>query len=334
MILFAGTHIKILNLLRSIIVDTNMDIEKKIVCEVCGNDNSEKFSQLYDKIEYKIVNCDICDFVFIPVIYRKEISYENYRDEDVLAEVRKGNNRLKIKRHKLRIKFIRKFINNARLFDVGTGWGHFLYTAKLTGFETDGVEISKLMHYYAENDLGLKIRQGDFFDIDLPENYYDVVTMWDVLEHIDEPGKAVKKVHKILKENGLIILQVPQIDSYISKKQKENWGMFSIEHLSYFSKSTIEKFLERYGFETVKIKSSYEFKQYIMFTLLPFLKRRKEKNLKNENISNSERQGFFNRITGLPHFILVIIMFFHNIIYNTLSCLKIGEEMIVVAKKK
>lgn len=308
--------------------------DKKIVCEVCGNDDPERFSELYDKGEYKIISCDFCEFVFIPIIYRKRIDYEDYRDEEVLAEVRKGNNSLKIKRHKLRIRFIRKFVKNARLFDIGAGWGHFLYTAKLSGFDTDGVEISKLMHFYAENDLGLNIRHGDFFKLEIPENHYDVVTMWDVLEHIDEPGKAVSKVHKILKENGLFILQVPQIDSYISKKQKENWGMFSLEHISYFSKSTMEKFLERYGFELLKIKSSYEFKQYIMFTLLPVLKKRKDKGLKKESISNSERQGFFNKITKLPHFILVTIMFFHNIIYNLLSIFNIGEEMIVVAKKK
>lgn len=303
-------------------------------CEVCGNNDSNCFSEVFVKKKYTVVSCNNCKFTFIPKAYRKDIPYSNYRDEDVLSEVRKGNNYLKYRRHKLRVDFIKKYAKTGTLFDIGTGWGHFLYAAKRNSFSASGVEMSELMHHYAVNDLCLNVTNANFFELEIPENSYDVVTMWDVLEHLNEPNKAIKKAYKILKPGGYIFLQVPQIDSFVAKRQKENWTMLSIEHISYFSKETITKFLNSNNFEIIKIKSSFEFKLFLMFTILPILKRfKKTKNSKKAKISNSERQSFFNKFTKMPKFLLVIMLFFHDILYKLMSGFNIGEEMIVVAKK-
>lgn len=311
------------------------EISKDIYCEVCNNRASEKFERLYQKENYTVVKCNNCSFVFIPHNYRQEIAYDSYRDEEVLKEVRKGNNWLKYKRHKLRVNFIKKYIKKGKLFDAGTGWGHFLHTAKRCGYETNGIEISKLMHLYATQDLKLDVMNGDFFKEPLQKNYYDIVTMWDVLEHLDYPIAAIKRSLEILKPNGFLVLQVPQIDSFIAKRKKEKWSMMSIEHVNYFSKKTIKKVLDDNGFDVIKIKSSFEFKLFIMFSLLPLLKKFKgRKNKTKGSISNTERQSFFNKLTKIPHFVLVVIMFFHDIIYKLLSALKIGEEMMVIAQKR
>lgn len=306
----------------------------KIKCEVCGNKDINRFISYIKKENYKLLKCEECSFVFIPLFYRKSIPYENYRDEEVLSEVRKGNNWLKYKRHSLRISLLKKQKKKGKLLDVGCGWGHFLYTAKKKGFDSLGIELSELMHSYATNDLNLNVLRQDFFKADVQENSFDIITMWDVLEHIENPKEALEKVNSLLKDDGIFVFQVPQIDSIVAKKQKENWSMISIEHINYFSKATVETFLRNNGFEPIKIKSSFEFKLFIMFTVLPLLKRRKNKNISKDQISNSERQSFFNKFTKFPHFILVIIMFFHDILYKAMTNIKVGEEMIVIAKKK
>jgi 2-polyprenyl-3-methyl-5-hydroxy-6-metoxy-1,4-benzoquinol methylase len=310
-----------------------MENKGKIFCDVCNNSVFNRFTVLYDKKDYKVVTCDICDFAFIPQYARIDIEYETYRDEQVLEEVRKGNNWLKFKRHKLRVKFIKRLKKTGKIFDIGTGWGHFLHTAAKCGYDASGVEISELMHHYAVNDLKLIVRQGDFFVKKLPEKYYDVATMWDVLEHLDNPSAALKRANLLLKTGGFLVLQVPQMDSFIAKWQKEDWSMMSPEHLNYFSKKTIKKMLEKNGFELVKIKSSFEFKLFIMFRLHSIMSVLKKKKNASEFTSNSERQGFYNRLTSVPHFILVIMMFFHDIIYQLFSFFKIGDEMIVAARK-
>lgn len=308
-------------------------------CELCRNEDLERFKVLYNKRNYSVVECEICGFVFIPQKFRDQIPYESYRDEAVLNEVRKGNNWLKYRRHKLRVNFIKKYIKKGKLFDAGTGWGHFLHTAKRCGYETNGIEISKLMHLYATQDLELNVINGDFFKEPLPKNHFDIVTMWDVLEHLDYPVEAVKRSNEILKSGGYLVVQVPQFDSFIAKRKKDKWSMMSIEHVNYFTIKTIKKVLNDNGFEVIKIKSSFEFKLFIMFSLLPLLERfRKRKvddgSVKNNKISNTERQSFFNKLTKIPHFALVIIMFFHDMLYKLLSALKIGEEMMVIAKKQ
>lgn len=313
----------------------NMKYLENIHCEVCGNKNPQKFSLKFERSDFKVTECQNCKFVFIPQYYREHIHYDDYRDEEVLSSVRKGNNYIKIRRHKLRIKLIRKYKKTGKLYDIGVGWGHFLYTAKLMGFDASGVEISELMHHYAVNDLELNVAHDNFFNINLPSNNWDVVTMWDVLEHIEKPAEVVKKVKQILKDDGYFVFQVPQINSKVARKQKEKWSMMSLEHINYFSKASIRTLLENESFEIIKIKSSYELKLFLMFTVLPWLKGRKNKNKKSnqEGISNSERQNFFNKVTKVPKFVIWLGLLAHDIIYKTMSMLNYGEEMIVVAKK-
>ncbi|MCK9255379.1 MAG: class I SAM-dependent methyltransferase [Bacteroidales bacterium] len=312
-----------------------MEYNSNIHCEICGNKDIEKFSLKYDRNDFKISHCQVCEFDFIPQFYRKEIPYENYRDEAVLESVRKGNNYIKFRRHKLRIKLIKKFKKTGKLYDIGVGWGHFLHAAQVLGFESSGVEISELMYHYASQDLKLNVEHDDFYNLSLAKNNWDVVTMWDVLEHISEPQKAIKKIKEILKQGGLLILQVPQIDSKVAKKQKQNWSMMSIEHINYFSKKSIKNLLENNGFEIIKIKSSYELKLFLMFTVLPWIKRRKSKQQdKKLEITNADRQNFFNKFTKFPKFIIWLGLLAHDLIYNFMSAINYGEEMIVVARKK
>ena len=312
-----------------------MDYKSNIHCEVCGNKDVDKFSLKYTRADFQVTDCDVCGFSFIPQFYRKQIPYENYRDDEVLKSVRAGNNYIKFRRHKLRIKLIKKFQKTGKLYDVGVGWGHFLHTAQVLGFEASGVEISELMHHYATTDLKLNVVHDDFYNLELPENNWDVVTMWDVLEHISEPQKAVKKINKMLKKDGFFVLQVPQIDSKVAKKQKQNWSMMSIEHINYFSKKTIKTLLEDNGFEIVKIKSSYELKLFLKFTVLPWLKRKKTKKQDEKiTITNAERQNFFNKFTKLPKFVIWLGLLAHDIVYKFMSAINYGEEMIVVAQKK
>ncbi|PLX08272.1 MAG: hypothetical protein C0596_08265 [Marinilabiliales bacterium] len=314
-----------------------MEYLDKIHCPVCGNKDSKEFSLKFERKDFNVVECEKCEFVFIPQYYREDIPYEDYRDEEVLASVRKGNNYIKYRRHRLRIKLIKKFVKSGKLYDIGVGWGHFLHTAHRMGFETEGVEISELMHHYATEDLQLEVVNGNFYNLELPVENWDVATMWDVLEHLDEPDVAVKKAYTMLKPGGYFVLQVPQIDSKVAKKQKEKWSMMSIEHVNYFSKKTIKKLLEDNGFEIVKYKSSYELKLFLMFTVLPWLKGRKNKNAgdgQKQTISNTERQNFFNKVTNIPKFFIWIGLFYHDLIYKILSLFNFGEEMIVIAKKK
>lgn len=308
-----------------------------IHCSVCGNAEPEQFTLKYQKENFAVITCNTCSFHFIPPYYRKKIEYTQYKNAAVTAAVREGNNWVKIQRHKLRFRFIRKFIKSGRLFDLGAGWGHFMLAGKELGYDVYGVEISEQPYLYCVNDLKLPVDHIDFFEMDESKKF-DVITMWDVLEHIDKADVFLQKCAKLTRPGGYLVLQVPQIDSYFAKRHKDNWKMMGLDHVNYFSKKTIRKILAKNGYEVVAIKSSFEIKLFIMYTLLPLVRRFKKKQHQdlretNTTINAAERQQYFNKFTSRPKWQLKLFVFVHNIIYNTLSFLNIGEEMMVAAKK-
>lgn len=311
----------------------NKDVLEGIQCKVCQNKDQDEFELAFKKDDLEIVRCKKCSFVFIPPYFRKQIQYADYKDDRVLQQIRQGNDWLKIQRHRLRFKSIKKYKPEGKLFDLGVGWGHFLYTGKLLGYETEGIEISEMPYTYASEDLKLNVQHIDFFDLEAKENYYDIITMWDVLEHIDDCDKVVEKCSSMLKTGGILVLQVPQIDSYFAKKYKEKWKMMGLDHVNYFSKKTITHLLEENGFEVKKIKSSLELKLFIMYVLYPKIQKLKKKG-KEQKVDSASRQEYYNKKVNKPKWMLKIMVFFHNIIYQTLSFFRIGEEMVVIAEKK
>jgi len=301
----------------------------EIECKVCKNHNETEFSRKFRKDDINIVQCSECGFVFIPPYYRKQINYSEYKNEDSLKAVIAGNDWLKIQRHKLRYKTIQKYCAKGKLFDLGVGWGHFLHTGRLLGYDVAGIEMARMPFTYAKDHLKLPVECVDFFDYTPLENYYDLITMWDVLEHIDSCDKAVEKCAGMLKQGGSIVIQVPQIDSYIAKKHKENWQAMGLDHVNYFSKKTITHFLENKGFEVVKIKSSIEVKLFLMYSILD----KKRKKQGSKVATQAERQEYFNKKVSRPQWQLKFVVWGHNMLYNLLSAINIGDEMIVIAKK-
>lgn len=118
------------------------DIFENIKCCVCGNTVHDQFTIKYKKDHFTVVECNNCSFLFIPPYFRKSISYENYKDESVANAVRQGNNWVKIERHKLRYQLIRKYKPKGSLFDLGAGWGHFMLTGQMLGYDVYGIEIA------------------------------------------------------------------------------------------------------------------------------------------------------------------------------------------------
>lgn len=310
---------------------------EEICCCVCGNADPKAFQLKYQKENFSVATCDRCSMHFIPPYFRKQIQYTQYKNEAVTEAVRHGNNWVKIQRHKLRFRFIQKFIKSGSLFDLGAGWGHFMLAGKELGYKVYGVEISEQPYLYCVNDLKLPVDHIDFFQMDESKKF-DIITMWDVLEHIDKADEFLAKCSKLTHTGGYLVLQVPQIDSYFAKRHRDNWKMMGLDHVNYFGKKTITQILEKNGYEVLKIKSSFEIKLFIMYTILPLLKKlksKKEQSLRevNTTINAAERQRYFNKFTSKPMWQLKLFVFLHNILYNTLSFFNIGEEMMVAARK-
>ncbi|MBI4437181.1 MAG: methyltransferase domain-containing protein [Candidatus Omnitrophica bacterium] len=144
-----------------------------------------------------------------------------------------------------------------RLLDVGCSRGHFLNGLKREGWEVEGIEVSKEAVSQAEKEFGLKIFQGKLEDAPFPENSFDVVTCWDVLEHVPEPVPFLKKCRSLLKGGGILFIDTPNVESLYACLIGRKWVGFNRYHLFYYSPETLRDILRKVGFEEIGIRTTH-----------------------------------------------------------------------------
>jgi len=100
------------------------------------------------------------------------------------------------------------FLRNGRLLEIGSGYGYFLEVASLSGWKTEGVEISKYAAAVARS-RGCQVHREDILTLPLPAESYDVVAMWDVVEHFLRPGEILRRCVELLRPGGALVLRTP-----------------------------------------------------------------------------------------------------------------------------
>lgn len=159
------------------------------------------------------------------------------------------------------LKLIYKYKPSGEFLDVGTNMGFFLRNAKNRKWNLHGAEPSASLAEAARKYFGLNVKTAFLEDAGFKDNFFDVVTMTDVFEHISEPSKILIEVHRILKSDGVLFIKVPNclynlFKFYVSRAagRLADYDLFdSYEHVVHYSDSTIRKMLAKYGFEVLKI---------------------------------------------------------------------------------
>ena len=147
----------------------------------------------------------------------------------------------------------RLYPKKGKLLDIGCAAGFFLHVARKSGWEVEGVDISRVCADYAKNKLNLVVHNDVFTNLNFADNSYDVITMWDYLEHSLFPREDILKAHKLLKPGGLLVIATPDISSLPSRIFRSHWiGIKLEEHFYYFSRKKIVNFLKSVGFELLK----------------------------------------------------------------------------------
>jgi 2-polyprenyl-3-methyl-5-hydroxy-6-metoxy-1,4-benzoquinol methylase len=145
------------------------------------------------------------------------------------------------------------FRDAGTLLDIGCGKGDYLRLVQEIGWRVRGVEP---VHKAAElaKKAGFIVECKSFENVDFTGQYFDVVTMWHVLEHFTDPKEVLQKVSKILKDDGLLLIGIPNYDSFDRKIFHKYWNGFEIPlHLFHFTPESIKKTLTAAGFRCIKI---------------------------------------------------------------------------------
>ena len=219
-------------------------------CSIC---NQNSWSKYLDDL----VKCTNCGFIRAHDKYFKinpikfygqdyfKSGYGNYAKEQVALE----------KNFKDRIKRIRKYKAKGRLLELGCAHGYFLKNAQKY-YQCFGIDLNPKVTKVTKANTNAKILTGDFLRQKLQKNYFDIICMFDTIEHIKHPEKYLKKVYEILKPNGLVVIETGNIESLLAKLQGKGWRLIMLpDHLQYFTKSSLVQLLTNSGFETKLIST-------------------------------------------------------------------------------
>ncbi|HBH02505.1 MAG: hypothetical protein A2X36_05640 [Elusimicrobia bacterium GWA2_69_24] len=203
--------------------------------------------------EVRVVECTGCRFCFTNPRPSEEIlsRYYGLVTDGVGAADEGSGSRQALFAEGLSL--IRRLAPGRRLLDVGCWTGEFLRVARAEGFGGRGVEINPVLAEYARNQHGLDVLVGGFGDVPLDPGSADAVTMWDVLEHLRDPRRAVRRAFDVLVPAGLLVVVSPNIrfqlvKSRLMRRLGRPATISGIAHLNHFSEASLAKLVEREGF--------------------------------------------------------------------------------------
>lgn len=165
-----------------------------------------------------------------------------------------------------RLQQLEKFISRGKLLDVGCATGFFLDEAVKQGWNGEGLDVSSFGVRYAREHFDLTAHHGTLTELDFESGAYDLVTMWDVIEHVPDPTAYVRRAAELLRAGGVISLATPDIDSLPARLAGRRWVGFKLseEHVYYFSVRTLTRMLNAAGFEVVSVR---HIGKYVPFSL-------------------------------------------------------------------
>jgi len=146
-------------------------------------------------------------------------------------------------------------LTGSRILDIGTAGGAFLEAAERFGYDAYGMEPSKFLADKGKH-RGLKIEQGTIENHRFETQSFDLVCLWDVIEHLPDPKAALVECRKLLRPGGILLVNFPDIGTWQAKLAgRRFWWILSV-HLHHFSRESISDICQRTGF------TAFHFQRY------------------------------------------------------------------------
>lgn len=242
---------------------TPADLEESR-CPLCG---SNSFSTIYTERELlRVVQCDTCKLIYInPRLKNPENVYQG-SEEKYLKEtrlIREGKaSAHRDPNYREHLRVIADFKPRGRFLDIGSNMGLFLRNAVGKGWELYGVEPSPTLSKIAREKFHLNVKTAFLENAAFPSEFFDVVCMIDVFEHIKNPKLLLSEIYRILAKGGVIYINVPNGRFNLFKLKLARWSgrtqdfdLFdSYEHVVHYMHETLVRMVEACGFRTKTVR--------------------------------------------------------------------------------
>jgi 2-polyprenyl-3-methyl-5-hydroxy-6-metoxy-1,4-benzoquinol methylase len=228
-------------------VDINNQEHK--TCPISGSSDLKPMKG-YEK--YFLVKSQPAGFVFsakIPTEKELEDNYSGYSPMKYFSPVTKT-------RYKELLNGFQQYNTNNRLHDLGCGSCLFLSVAKEENWDITGNEVSDAAVSKCK-ECGIEIKNGDFDSNWFESESIDVVTAFEVLEHLADPVDELKKIHRVLRKGGLFCFTTPNFNAIERYLLKSNYNILSFpDHLAYYTPKTVDFLMTKNGFRKVKLQTT------------------------------------------------------------------------------
>lgn len=227
-------------------------------CVVCKGKNIQRFrNSAVAQLLFTFYRCRECGFIFVAPTPNLDGVYTDTEMPEFGEgeEIWNGHYLEAINKHSN---------GKGKLLEIGFGNASFLKLAHEDGWEVHGTDMGESLVRYASEDLKLpNIKLGSIEDLSYPENFFDVVTGFNFIEHVPNPRKTLKEIRRILRPDGVIALMCPNIAGIYHRLMPEVLGdndplkisWVPPYHLSYFDKTSFKTLLEDVGFAVVEDES-------------------------------------------------------------------------------
>ena len=242
------------------------------VCKICG---SIEGRLRYSVDGFDVIQCSGCSVVSLDLkkntdpsnLYSKDYYHEReaYYLKNSIVDPVNGIENPNIIDFREGLKVIESYKASGRLLDVGCAMGVFLAMAKEKGWDVFGVDVSVYGTGFAKEKFGINCFAGRLRDAHLPDRHFDAITLWDVIEHFEDPLKELNEIRRILSDDGIIIFNTPNVESLMRSFTdwiyKGSFGFIKYPvkklyhefHLYYFSSETLVMLLNMAGFEIIEM---------------------------------------------------------------------------------
>lgn len=252
---------------------TLLEHEDVTQCILCGSDDistDAKFRKLLALEDpFDVQRCRQCGLGWLSPrptqeAFGKFYAYESYFEGQDAVESYSDVARERANHFRKRLEKIAQLAPggvNARLLDIGSATGEFVYEAVQLGFAAEGMEISEGARRQAKSRYGIDLLEGPLISLKSGPGY-DVIHMNHVLEHLQNPLETLELCNSMLNPGGLLVIEVPQQFEndverlkYFFRLSKPVFNKYSLHHLYYFTPATLSALLERSGYRLLRIST-------------------------------------------------------------------------------
>ena len=212
---------------------------------------------------FDIYTCRNCDFSFTQD-YPDELSIGRYyRSENYISHTDTNKNiieKLYRKARNLMLSRKRELVTGlcrtetGTILDIGSGTGHFVNFMSRSGWDSTGIEIDEKAREYSVTKLGIKVLPPDKIS-SLPTEGFDCISLWHTLEHFHDPEWYFSEINRLLKDNGKVIVALPNSGSYDCRHYGADWAAWDVpRHLWHFNPQTFTDWAEKRGYSVITKK--------------------------------------------------------------------------------